>query len=108
MPVVRELADIAIESDGGGFTLNRGQHWTASESDPFTNRHGPVYRAIYDLSRLDDSRFIQPTGQSGNPLSPSYGDFVERWRDGGYVRIPSVRAEALDDAIGILNLVPEK
>ena len=108
IPVVRELADIAIESDGGGFTLNRGQHWTASESDPFTNRHGPVFRAVYDLSRLDDSRFIQPTGQSGNPLSPSYSNFIERWRDGGYVRIPSARAEALDNAIGILNLVPEK
>ena len=98
----------AIESDGGAFTLNRGQHWTASTSEPFVNRHGPVYRAVYDLSRLENSRFIQPTGQSGNPLSPNYRDLVERWRDGGYVRIPAARAEALDGAIGILNLVPRK
>ncbi len=108
VPVVRELADIVIESDGGGFTVNRGQHWTASESEPFTNRHGPVFRAVYDLSRLDQSRFIQPTGQSGNLLSPNYSDFIERWRDGGYVRIPSARAEALDEAVGILKLVPAK
>jgi penicillin amidase len=108
VPVVGRLTDIAIESDGGGFTVNRGQNWTASEREPFVNRHGPVYRAIYDLSRLDESRFIQPTGQSGNPLSSNYGDFVQRWRDGDYVRIPSARSEALDGAVGLLNLVPEK
>ena len=108
VPVARELSGIAIESDGGDYTVNRGQTSTASEGEPFTNRHGPVYRAVYDLSRLDESRFIQPTGQSGNLLSPNYDDFVERWRDGKYVRISSVRAEALEGAIGILNLVPEK
>jgi len=108
VPVARDLSDIAVESDGGAYTVNRGQNWTASESDPFTNRHGPVYRAVYDLSRLDESRFIQPTGQSGNLLSSNYADFVERWRDGKYIRISSARAEALDNAIGILNLVPEK
>ena len=108
VPLVRSFVNITIESDGGGFTVNRGQHWIASESDPFTNRHGPVFRAIYDLSRLDNSQFMQPTGQSGNPLSASYGDFVERWRDGNYVRIPSARVEVLDNAIGILKLVPKK
>ncbi len=65
-----------------------------------------MYRAIYDLARLDDSRFIQPTGQSGNPLSPHFGDFVERWRDGEYIRIPSNRAAALEGAIGVLILRP--
>jgi penicillin amidase len=106
VPVVRDLIDITIESDGGAFTVNRAQHWVSDERGPFTSRHGPVYRAIYDLARLDDSRFIQPTGQSGNPLSPHFGDFVERWRDGEYIRIPSDRAAALEGAIGVLILRP--
>ena len=108
VPVLKRLSDIEIESDGGAYTVNRGQHWTANETDPFASRHGAVYRAVLDLSRLDSSKFMQPTGQSGNLLSPHYDDLIERWRDGRFVEIPASRAGALDGAVGVLNLVPAK
>jgi penicillin amidase len=60
----------------------------AGEGDGvFEDVHGPGFRAVYDLADLDNSRFMIATGQSGNPLSPHYGDLAERWRDGHYVKL---------------------
>ncbi|MGH6792246.1 MAG: penicillin acylase family protein, partial [Methyloceanibacter sp.] len=53
----------------------------------YDNIHGPGYRAVYNLADLENSRFVIATGQSGNPLSPLYGSFVERWRDGDYISL---------------------
>jgi penicillin amidase len=60
---------------------------------------------LADLSR---SRFIVATGQSGNPLSPHYGDMLTRWRDGGHVEIATDRNSALRRATAILTLVPRQ
>jgi penicillin amidase len=49
--------------------------------------HGPGYRAVYDLADLDNSRFMIATGQSGNLLSPLYGNLTQRWRDGKYLKL---------------------
>lgn len=82
IPVLRELADLAIPSDGGNDTVNRGAMQVGNTADPFADVHGPGYRAVYDLGNPDASLFEIATGESGNPLSRHYGDFLVRWRDG--------------------------
>ncbi len=85
----------AIETDGGDFTINRGQTGggtlndpTASDpSNPFAHVHGAGLRAAYDLADLDNSRFMIAPGQSGHPLSRHYADLLERWRDGRTLRL---------------------
>lgn len=104
VPVLRNLADIRIESDGGAETVNRAQNRISNRRAPFANVHGPGYRAIYDLSNPANSRFAIATGQSGNPLSPQYADLLERWRDGRYLGIARTRAAALQDALGRITL----
>ena len=61
---------------------------------------------MYDLADLDASRFVIASGQSGNPLSPHYDDFAERWRDVRYVRIAGSREALAADGVGVLKLVP--
>lgn len=107
IPVLRNFADLAIASDGGAFTVNRGQMRISDARAPFASVHGPGLRAIYDLSDLDNSRFALATGESGNPLSSRYGNLMLLWRDGRYLRIPTTRAEAEKDAKGIVTLVPQ-
>lgn len=107
IPILRDLADIRIPSSGGAYTVNRAQHRTANPRSPFASVHGPGFRAIYDLADLDASLFMQSTGQSGNPLSPRYGDRIGRWREGDYFRIPASRERALDGALGVLILDPK-
>jgi penicillin amidase len=82
IPVLRELCDLVIAADGGNDTVNRGAMRVANASDPFADVHGPGYRAVYDLGNPAASLFEIATGESGNPLSRHYGDFLERWRDG--------------------------
>jgi penicillin amidase len=42
---------------------------------------------IVDLADVDAARFSIAPGQSGNVLSPHYGDLMEPWRDHAYVTL---------------------
>jgi penicillin amidase len=106
IPIVRSFADLRIAANGGNFTINKAAFSVRNDKAPFAQREGPGYRAIYDLSNLDNSRFMIATGQSGNLLSPYYGSFVHRWRDVKYIHIAGSRDEVKRHAIGILRLVP--
>ena len=55
------------------------------------------HRTVIDLGDPARSRFVLAGGQSGNPLSPHYGDLFELWRRGEGVPIAWGRA-AIDAA----------
>jgi penicillin amidase len=75
-----------LETDGDDYTVNRGTADIDYESgDPvYPHVHGASMRAIFDLADLSNSKFMLAGGQSGNPLSPHYRDFLPRWRDQQY------------------------
>jgi penicillin amidase len=106
VPVIRWFADLSIPSDGGDHTVNRGTTPKARPGNSFSHLDGSSFKGVYNLADLDDSRFMIPTGQSGNPLSPHYADLLERWRDGRYVRIAGDPADLKKMAIGNLVLRP--
>ena len=106
VPVIKRFANLSIPSNGGRFTVNKASPRIGDSKTPFAQRAGPGYRAIYDLANLDRSRFVIATGQSGNPFSRHYGDFIERWRDIRYVRIFGRRADLRRKASGALTLTP--
>ncbi|MCH8214816.1 MAG: penicillin acylase family protein, partial [Proteobacteria bacterium] len=106
LPVLGRFADLAIATDGGAYTVNRGASRVADAETPFADIHGPGYRAIYDLSDLAQSRFMIATGQSGNPLSSHYGDLLRDWRDGRYMRLGRERGDLEAAAEGVFRLVP--
>ncbi|HEX9462575.1 MAG TPA: penicillin acylase family protein, partial [Alphaproteobacteria bacterium] len=82
IPVLRDIFGFRVPTDGDFYTVNRAATSLSDAANPFADVHGPGYRAIYDLSNLDDSRFIAAPGQSGNPLSRHWGDMVEAWANG--------------------------
>jgi penicillin amidase len=61
---------------------------------------------VYDLSNLDNSRFIIATGESGNLLSRHYSDLMDRWRDGQYISIARAEKEVVQARQGTLRLIP--
>jgi len=88
IPLLGDLTTRTIETDGGEDTVNRGGlRLAGSDSRVFEHRHGATFRAVYDLADLDRSLFMIAGGQSGNPLSPNYGDLAEAWRDGIYLKL---------------------
>ena len=104
IPVLADLISIETETDGGPWTVNRGNYRTGTQG--FAHVHGAGYRAIYDLADLDNSRFIIATGQSGHPLSPHYGDFVTRWADGRHRPLTTDPVADTGAALGVLYLEP--
>ena len=91
LPVIGGLGVLSIATPGDDSTLDRGGlAW-----DGFEAVHGPSFRAVYDLSALDRSRFVMAPGQSGNLLSAHASDFLMRWRDGDTILLgpePAVAA----------------
>jgi penicillin amidase len=105
LPVIGSLFNIEVESAGGNFTLNRGMV-DFRTSQPFASRHAASYRAIYDLADLDRSLYMHSTGQSGNPLAPSYRAFAQRWARVEYIEIATARAAIARSAVGTWRLTP--
>ncbi len=91
VPGLRAIFDVTVESPGGPFTLDRGLTEFASD-DPYVNRHAAAFRGIYDLAEPDRSRFMLPTGQSGNPMSADYRRFAQGWAKGKTIAIATGRA----------------
>ncbi|MGF1610442.1 MAG: penicillin acylase family protein [Kiloniellales bacterium] len=88
VPLLGALFDFGVQADGGSDTVNRGgMRFAGAPDERFEDVHGPGFRAVFDLADLDNSRFMVATGQSGNPLSPLYGNLAEAWRDGRYKRL---------------------
>ena len=98
------IFNLTLPRGGDAFTVNAARFDLGDEAP--RNDHGPGFRGLYDLSNLDNSRYIHSTGQSGNPLSRHYRDFFERWRDVEYLPMMTDRAGLEDRAIGTLRLTP--
>ena len=83
LPVLAPFFNIGpFETPGDSTTVNNGQFFHAH---PWTHEAGPSYRQICDLSDWDASRFINYTGQSGNPRSIHYRDLTRTWLRGDYI-----------------------
>lgn len=100
LPVIAGWLGVAIP-DGGSFdTIDNATMFAGSEAQPFTAVHGTSMRMIVDMADPAAARFVIAPGQSGNLLSPHYGDLLPVWRDVGYVVFG-------DDASGgVLTLAP--
>ena len=66
---------------GGGGDLVNATSWDAAQGYEVTA--SPSMRMVVDLSDLDESRWVQTTGNSGHPYHRHYDDQVELWRTGG-------------------------
>jgi len=70
---------------GGNLTTINNSEWKVY--DPYNMVLGPSMRIISDMG--DSVVYTNlPGGTSGEPMSPHYGDQVQLWLKGGYVKIP--------------------
>jgi penicillin amidase len=61
-------------------------------------------RAVIDVGAWENSRFVLPGGQSGNPLSPHYGDLFLLWQRGEGVPIAWTPDDVRAAAVATLEL----
>jgi penicillin amidase len=63
-------------------------------------------RTAIDVGAWENSRFVLPGGQSGNPLSPHYGDLLPLWHRGEGVPIAWTQESVESATRETLRLVP--
>ena len=66
IPVLRDWIDVAIPTDGGSDTVNRGAMTIRDEEHPYEHRHGAGLRIVTDLAdagHVADDRGARPIGQ---------------------------------------------
>ncbi len=107
VPYLNRIFDLSVPVGGDNYTLDVAHYDVVDERDPYVTHQGPSLRALYDLSDLEHSEFMHSTGQSGNPLSGLYSDFVEPWAEVRYVPMQTHRDEVEKGALGTLVLEPD-
>jgi penicillin amidase len=100
--VLRDWVRLAIPTDGGFDTVNRGPTTIRDNANPYAQHYGAGLRIVTDLAAPADSRMIAAPGQSGNPLSPHFSDLMQRWREFRYL------APGRAAAVATLTLEPAR
>jgi penicillin amidase len=70
-----------VRRPGDGYSPNNGAY---SLLQPFSVHSHASERQIVDLADVDASLSITPTGESGQPYSPHWGDQTQMWANGEY------------------------
>ncbi len=109
LAIIPDLAEMftggVVETGGDESTIRHSHYEPGIGYDTVVI---PSWRQIVDLSDIDRSLGMHTTGQSGNPASQHYRDFVEPWSKGEYHGRPFTRGAVEAAAETTLRLVPEE
>ena len=83
---VRPFGHYNIEAGGWGNVINA-----------FTKDHGPSWRMIVQLTPETEAYGIYPAGQSGNPGSRFYDNFIDDWVAGRYYHLWVMKESETND-----------
>jgi penicillin amidase len=83
---LQEFSRLHLPIGGGTNTINAAKE-----------QHGPSWRMIVSLTPETEAYGIYPGGQSGNPGSRFYDDFVMDWALGKYYPLWVMKASDVDD-----------
>jgi penicillin amidase len=98
VPLLGDWLDPKLATNGDMYTVNRGVPVEDTDTLEMSDVHGPTMRIVVDLADPMKAQATLAGGQSGNPLSEHYSDWLLDWRDGQYRTIvqPSVHKLTLN------------
>jgi len=105
VPILGGLLDLGYGPWEWGGTLG-----TPHQSYSFyTDQHfdvviGASWRFIIDFANPDEIQMVLPTGNSGNPMSPHFNDFLDMWLNGEYWIVPLSQDKVYSSAKSILKM----
>jgi penicillin amidase len=95
VPFLGSFFSLEARHGGDASTVNVGAY---RRDGTFVMTAGPSYRQVFDFSDLTKSRFVIPTGQSGNVFDARYRDQLPLWLEGRYLtpeKAPAVKTLVL-------------
>lgn len=94
--LLRQEAFSAVNVDVGG---------DANALNAISKTHGPSWRMIVELDKETKAWGVYPGGQSGNPGSPYYDSFLDKWAKGEYYEILFMKSpEESERVIGVQTI----
>jgi penicillin amidase len=92
---------------GDGSTLNVNWKDYDEKTGKFYTVVGPTMRYVLDWADIDAFTIHTNLGQSGNPLSPHYDDFLDIWLKGEQWVVPFSREKVYAGKASLLRLMPQ-
>ncbi len=92
---------------GDGGSLNVNWLWHDEESGKYYTVAGPSMRYVLDWADIDAFTIHILPGQSGNPLSPHYADFIDIWLTGSEWIVSFSREKVYNQKASLLKLLPQ-
>ena len=89
----------------GSLNVNFARYDEATEM--FYTILGPSMRYVLDWSDIEAFTIHTNLGQSGNPFSPHYDDFLDIWRKGDRWIVPFTRDRVYARKASLLTLKPQ-
>jgi len=102
-PIERILNRGPIETGGGG-SIPLATNWVPAEGYEVTAV--PSMRQVVDMSDLDNSTWVNLTGNSGHTYNPHYVDQLDAWNAGTQFPWPFTAATVQQQGQDILTLEP--
>ncbi|MEO7132360.1 MAG: penicillin acylase family protein [Dermatophilaceae bacterium] len=103
--VIRDVFERGGIELGGGNSIVNANAWDAS-GPGYDVTSGPSMRMVVDLSDLDQSRWVNSTGQSGHAYNSHYSDQIDRWAAGESFAWPFTAQATAEAAQETLTLSP--
>ncbi|HUM47913.1 MAG TPA: penicillin acylase family protein [Chitinophagales bacterium] len=102
------LFNVGPEPVKGGLEVINNVGFELHAGESFKSSYGPAMRILLDFSDIEHSLSVNPSGESGNPMSPHYGDQFHLYNTGTYRMQLMNKAEIEKTKSGELILRPEK
>lgn len=93
-----------LPAPGDPGTLNANFHSFDEKSKTFRSAIGPSMRFVLDWADVDAFTLTGALGQSGNPFSPHYADFLPLVRRGEAWTVPFSREKVFAEKAAVLRL----
>jgi len=104
IPILTKLVNIGpVEASGASFAIN-STDW--GFGDDFTIGSYPSMRMVIDLSNMDNSLSVLPSGQSGHVMSKYYDDQVDRWIENDMYKLHFTRKVVEQFQVNVMYLRP--
>ena len=96
-----------------GPVIEGGDYNTPNDAggvNPYYPAGGQSWVMVANMANISDSFGVYPGGQSDNPMSPLYANYVQDWANADYLHllfVPSVQTFPLYQEMSIMNITPE-
>jgi penicillin amidase len=92
---LREFFNVGPFSVNGGTQVINNLDYKRDSTGVYNVKLGPSTRRLIDFSDIENSLSINPTGQSGNPLSEHYRDQAEMYNKGEFRKMKMNKEEII-------------